>query len=699
MIFYITSKVSFWINILAFISIIFFVIILFYHLRRELSKNQALVIVFLRFLVLTFVFLYLLGVTFVWGRWIWKKPFLRIYLDTSKSISLVTKHPEEKYKNIISLLDSFSNIHAQIFTFDNRIQQIPSEATISFNGMATSYEAIMEKEVKDPADWVFIVTDGNWNTGKDPAYFLNRIKIPIFWYPVDTNANFKDYALSVYGIPDQVKKGKKYKIKISVERNFIQQDTLTLLIRQNEKIIQRKPIIFDKHELNKEISYSVSFDREGKFLFNVSLKGEDTNTLNNQVSKEIQVLPDQYKILIFAGPPQPDIRILRLVLSEDSLFSIYWKTDLIKQNIDFSSLSDMDLIVFWDAPTAFSSKDVSKMLLESANLKHIPLWINVTQDNYAFIKKAFPSLRKVMGGKEEANVKIAIKDISNTALLLYSDLETNSQFWTSLPPIRSVLLEPKSFSPNFHTLLKGRKENRDGSILGYVQSQNRYIWWSSLQGLWKWHFYLIQNETYADGMKRWIRNLMLTMLRSKNFNPIHMDFDRNKLIKGAEIPFTVSIKNIEGKPYGNAYVKLYIKKKHDVVFFKEFLPGTFQKGKEQFFFTPNLPGEYRIQLKAYIDSIKIGDLNKSFMVKDIQAEEVFTGINMSELNRLAKLFNSKIIRSNKDLWNLLKSIDQLPPSKELIERKWSLPRNFNVFFIVIILISLEWILRKKWNLL
>ncbi len=127
--------------------------------------------------------------------------------------------------------------------------------------------------------------------------------------------------------------------------------------------------------------------------------------------------------------------------------------------------------------------------------------------------------------------------------------------------------------------------------------------------------------------------------------------------------------------------------------------GDHQEGR---FDDTRLPGTYTIEVTARADGSALGTAKAKFLIYDRDIELSVTEANHEHLARLARQTGGEPL-SPSELAELLAEIKNRPPLAMIeIPKKWQLGDTWQdawFFFLLLIwLLSIEWVLRKKWGL-
>lgn len=695
------SDISFLMNLILFLFTVGFSVVYFSRLTRQVSPAKALMLATVRFLFITILIAALIGLKLVIIQQQERTPKAHLYLDLSSSMAEYTPSLQEKVRKLTEWQTEFGGIAWEWYSFSEDLEKFDPKDTILPDGKWTNFEKILTKEKDDPADFTVVLTDGNWNTGKDPAFFEEEIRHPIWFIPPLQQDTLPDYMLEQVSVPEFLIAGKEYNIPLRIERTVSTPSTITVLaaVKEGEKI--RASYSFPAGQYVLEITLPLTIREPGNYQmrWEVIPAQEDKKMWNNRKMTTLEVLPDRYHVWFYGGPPHPDIGFFHRLFDRDSLIRFRFHVDLVRMETDSARETGRpDLIILWNGPTGFSDKHRDEEIRTLLVQENIPLWINYGTHNQQFLKTYFPDFPEVM----DLGLPNAIRPVWNTIhhplAQFLPDVQDNLRFWEEGIPMADTENLFRGNQTTIYPLLWGVSANHRGILMGTWKKGKREIWVSTFRNLRKWEASHVRIGFYPDAPATFFRMMVLFMLRSRNFSPIVIQFPSERLYTGTVIPFSITSKRLDGQSYHEGMLKASIFLRKNKVFYQEFLLSEQDEGTVSWEFTPADSGIYTIEVELLQNEIPLAKKKETFVIREEDVEKLHTGINWSELRRLNQLFAMETSPEWNEIRNNLSDLQLRGPEKIYDER--TIGFSWNVWFMVMLvgLALTEWLLRRWWNL-
>ena len=274
----------------------------------------------------------------------------------------------------------------------------------------------------------------------------------------------------------------------------------------------------------------------------------------------------------------------------------------------------------------------------------------------------------------------------------------NDSMWRRLPPLKgankfvgikdaagvNVLCETEDGQP---LLVVG--EYGGGRVLA-MAADSTWRWW--MQGHQPMH-------------KRFWRQAVLWLARRDDSeeNDVWVGLQRHRFNPGASVSFTAGANTASGETIDDAVMRAeLIKPDEERRPLRLARDGDHWAGVTE---SVEQPGDYAIEVHAEKDGKLIGTARGEFLVFDRDVELSNAAADHDQLARLAaqtKEFGGRPV-APEQLAALLEDLRDRPPEMEIeVQTKWQLAdreKNAWVFFLCLIaLLTIEWVLRKRWAL-
>ncbi len=527
---------------------------------------------------------------------------------------------------------------------------------------------------------LILASDGIINKGGNPTYSLDKIKFPIYTIALGDTTEKKDAFIQKINHNQVAYLGNQFAAEITVDALQLKDEECIVTIYKNKIKKGEQKIKFNSDNFISTINFILDADAPGVQKFSVVIspvKGE-TNLINNELTFIIDVIDNRDKILILSNSPHPDIAAI-----SESIESMK-NYELIK---DFTSntnrvLKPYSLVIIHNYSSA------NKTIIDECVTNHIP---------YFIINPAANS------GLNELKIGVSMDRLNDAEPLL------NNSFG-----LFTVSDELKKMIKNFPAVKTyfGKYIVANGAQIllqqqiGSLSTPDPILLFNELNGsksavfigdgLWRWKLRNYQESTNFNAFNELLSKTVqyLSVKSDKSFFRI---FTQKIINENEVIEFNAEVYNKSYELISEPDVTMIIKNQNGKTY-----NYTFSKQNNSYKLNAGFlpPGEYTYEAKVKTDGeiqVKKGVL----IVKPVISEKINTVANHNLLNQLSKGTNGKLIYLN-ELNNLKTEItknEMIKPitysqneTTDLIDLKW-------LFATIIILLSIEWFLRKYYGLI
>lgn len=687
-----SSEYSFY--LIPFIVLIGFLLARFLYYKDSLSKEISVqlkwLLIILRTLGISFILFFLLGIVLKSNTIQTEKPFVLIAQDNSSSIVIGNDSSfiKNDYSNQLKAIEEKlgDKFEVAYFSFG---EEIKNNKNFNFqekeSDLSQVYKNFNNNYSNRNIGAVIIASDGIYNKGGNPQYLDFDFIAPVYTIALGDSNQKKDNLIANVFSNKIAFLGNDFPVEINIESYFCENCNLTVAINSNGKEVLKEIIKSDKNSFYKSLNFLLKAEKSGlqKYTVSISRSEGEISYQNNSFDFYIDIIDGRQKILILANSPHPDISALKNTIEKSENYEV--KVALAK---DFNEkLNAYSLVIFHQIPSA--QNNYNNLINQSIDLQIPRLFVIGTQSNFQYLNalKDFP-LKINQAGNKFNDVTASFD--KNFAQFTVSDKLKNSL--NEWPPLLTPFGEYFSNGENF-SLLKQK--------IGIVQTENSLISFSgnlSLktgvilgEGIWKWKMrdFLVNNnnEAFDELISKTIQYLAVKK-KSDQF----LINNKNRFSENEEVVLEAEIYNDAFELVNEAEVKLSLfdslNKEFKYVFSKTNNNYRLNLGNLK-------AGEYKYSAK-YNHNGKEGKANGIFSISKLQIENLKTVANHGLLNNLALNKGGKMyfpqqldqlvddLKSREDIVAINYELEEL---EELINKKW-------LFFIIILLFSAEWIIRK-----
>lgn len=483
--------------------------------QMKTSKKLVFFLFLLRFTTL-FLILFLIGNPVV-KRYYERVelPIVAVLFDNSSSVRYLGQDTS-LIKSKIADLRAFQNeeFKLDIYGFDQVL--VPADS-IRFNGLKTNFtSAINEVELRyrnNNLSELIIVSDGIVNEGfKDlNNKFLN---LTISTVALGDSIAKKDIVLEGFYHNDVTYLGNFLQVKSSWFCQSLSGQKLRLELLLNDSVIKKKEFEIKRDQYYVEWDDQLMMDTEGVQKLAVkayALPGEVT-VVNNVKTAFVEVREKKQKIVLLYGVPHPDIKTFVSCYTDDSEYEV----ELVQFNQLKSAKIDADLLVIYDRPQGKREQQLVSELLESNRLNKLLFY---PQSNEVKISQTAGDELYSSNRVNETGAKL------NLSFGAFQMDEQEYQWLKAAPP----LLSPYgnySFASSHQVLLK--------QVINGVETELPLVSFRDLEfcreghlfaeGWWKWSFNSVKktNGVENEVVKNFIKQLVRYLMAGDNHSPLEL---------------------------------------------------------------------------------------------------------------------------------------------------------------------------------
>ena len=688
----ITTTYSPWLFIFCLLAGGLYASILYYKNRKEdFTKTISRILFIVRFFCITLITFFLLSPLIKIITRTKEKPVLIIAQDNSESI-LINKDSafyKKTYPELIKKLEEkFSDkFEVKSYTFGNGVKEkLNFDYSEKLTDISSVFKFVGSTYYNSNIAALILASDGLYNAGSNPLYTADGINYPVFTMALgDTNIP-KDLILEKVNYNKLVFLNNQFPLEVIVEAFKCNNEKTQLDIFYDDKKISTQTIVITGDKFIKSFPFSINADKPGKKKLTVSLstiKGEIT-TVNNTVTVYIDVIDSRQKVLILFNSPHPDIAALKLAIESN----INYEVTNFKANDFSSSIDAYSLVILHNIPSAGSPATNILKQLTNSNVPVLYILGNQTE----------------IGSFNKLNSGLAIKNTKTNSFneALPSLNKDFSLFVLSENTQKTLLRFPPLFSffGNYGVSLSGITFM--SQKIGNVTTNNPLILFNEIsgkktgiitgEGIWRWRLMdYLENENHnaSNEIINKTVQYLATKAEKSNFRITAKDIypENEPIIIDAEV-YNDSYEIIN-TPEVNIIIKNKENKLYQYSFSKTNNAYTLNAGQ--------LPvGEYTYDAKVTVGS-KVYTKNGRFIVSELKKEAIVTNADHKMLFNLATRHKGGMYYPNQTdkLYNdIIKNEDFKPIIYETLKTS-ELINIKSLLFLIIVLLGIEWFMRKR----
>lgn len=693
------SEYSFWLLIpIIIISLIGSIILYYYPKKASYSKTQLRILSSLRFLSILLI-LFLVIFPIIKNKTLrTEKPIIVLAQDNSSSIIKTkdsTYYKTEYKKEISALAKKLSKDYdLRLIGFGSKTKPIDInniERELLFDDYSSDINSslvdIEDEFYNSNLSGIILLSDGIINKGLNPLTLALELNIPIYTVGLGDTTLRKDLFISNIRYNKISYLNNKFPIEIIIGGNKAKGSSSVLRIITNGKTIYQESFNIDKDNFSKSFTHILESKNTGIIKYRISLDILENESIvaNNTRDVFIEILDSKRKILILGNSPHPDISALKQSIQSNEYYEV--DTKIYKElPSDFNKYS---LIVLHDIPSNNPQhiRDISRI-----REKNIPiLYIIGSKTNLQYFNSLNSGIR-ITSARNTRNDAIPKYNQNFTQFSLSQETQ---DILSDLPPLSSpfgsydignnisvfAYQNISNILTNYPLIAySSNSQNKEGFIIG--------------EGLWRWRLINYSIKENHNSFNELVSKSIQYITTNKNIKPlrlIHQDiFSENQPI------------NIDAELYNESFelvntpdIELSIKdsknKKFEYVF-----------GKTSNAYNINIglmpQGNYEVIAKTNFSG-KVLIEKSNFIVSSLNLEEINLKADHNLLFNISNLSSGKFYnnKNKEDIIQDLRSKKDIKPVIHSDITKTRLIDSWWFMAIILLLLSLEWFLRKFWT--
>jgi|GEM_PF-2494034 len=642
-------------------------------------------------------------------------------LDRSASMAMIQGGVDRK-EQVENIFDSatFGELgelyDVKVWSFDDSLSAIYTTSrdnvTTAPEGVGTNisraWMELNEKTINDPQAMTIIISDGAHNSGPDPIRYLRSASSPVWTVGIGSDKTYRDAMLLQVISNPVVYQGSKTPIEVGYRVVGISGELLEISIRDSENRLLKTTKVNlahrandkssgseENHTIEGKIDFNLDITEIGKQRFSVDIKQLDGEivTENNKRSFYINALSHKMIVLLIAGSPNNSLGNLVRLLSADEHIELIQLTSRGNSFYegtwpDDKLLAMADVVLFHDFPTKLTNSKKLTTFIDGVNTAELPVaYIDGSGVSYSKMKK-LTDLFSFTLTKSRAKLREGrLNPVLHHAIIADPEDIGYEQKWDGMPPLRFSTFKIKIGKDNT-VLAEFITENGESTFPAIVISEKRNTKSAIIlaHDLWRWSFTESSSEQVLQPLySRLIRWLAVR----KAGKQVEIKLTKDLYSSGELINFTVSVLNENYLQVDDAIVTSEISLADTVGGVTVLDP--FGKGKYFGSFYSWGEGEYSIKVSASRADQLIGTDVGRVSVEAFNIELLDSRMNKELLTSIGESTGGGYI-SAADVDSFMRSID-IPPTEKLVVQQWIFWGSGWLLGAIIILLSIEWLIR------
>ena len=665
-----------------------------------------------------------------------------VLVDDSRSMSIADESGTRlaRAQSLLNggLLKSLGDrFQVRLYKFGTDAQRIQKSLEIAGTAPATrignTLDRVMAESSSLPLGAIVLLTDGADNAGGidlDTVAAIRRQRIPIHTVGLgrehpERDVEVVDALLAARALPQS-----RLTATVTLQSYGLSGNKARLSVRDAGKVLASQDVALkgDGALQTEAITFNVGQAGPKTLEIGVDPVSGEENTLNNKISRVVNVQASKPRILYFDGEPQWEYKFVRRAMDDNPEIVVFsmerttqnkiyrqpcpaggcpdgFKHDEKELEDGFPSKAE-DLFAFQGLMLA----DVEAGYFTPAQQQLIHDFVDRRGGGLLFLGGraslsdggyASSSLSDLVPTKLPANKSTFHRDFSKVELAaagreniltrLDDNPERNVQRWKEIPMVADYqeVGEPK---PGATTLLSVTPQSRSAMPLLVTEPYGRgrtAVFATS--GSWRWKMWMAhEDKTHATFWQQMFRYLVTDAP-----SQVTATTPKTVLADDTRVPIRVEVRDKEYKPLSTARVQARFLAPDGSSATLELSPRPLEEGVYTGEWTAEKPGSYVVEMLAGEEQQEVGRDVLAFRREDGVAENFHTGQNRELLQKLSDQTGGKYYTSAdaSKLPNEISYSEAGITSRETRDL-WDMPV---IFLLALGIRASEWTLRRKWG--
>ncbi len=666
--------------------------LLLYYRTKSAYPNWLKVLLFLiRFVTITLIGLLLLKPYLRQQTTIKEPPVIAVLHDNSASVRMIRdslysrQDYLQQYDSLLIRLGEKYQTDSYLFGSQLQEGRLPdfSEAKTDFSNMLS---AVNQRYYKRNLAAVVLLSDGIYNAGFQPELAVSDFPFVIHSVLLGDTSIYPD--ASVYDVRYNRKALMEsiFPVEVTIRAQQANGKIMQVNLFQNDELLESKSVNIRSNSFSSTLIFLIEANSPG--LKNLKLEIEplegESYIINNEQVFFVEVIEQKRQIAVIAHAPHPDLAAIKSALGDGYGFDFYFAEAMPNSDADAP-----DLLILHQLPDGLSTAQNLRNYLNK--YPKMPLLVINGQETAVDKFNELQSVLTIDQGQSKTTTDALPLLNKNFSAFTIADFELeNTQLW---PPLQVVFGDYQSVGNAevlFTQKIRGVETARP--LIMFGRQEERKIGIVSGTGLWRWRLFQFKetgsHQSFDALMGKLIQYAALQQDNSRLKITVEEEYT-----EGNPVLIQAEIRNRSGELIVEPQLKIrLLNEKKKLYFDYEFAnfnktyqlnAGRLEEGIYTFEATAMLPGESLTETGRF--SIKKSVLEGRLLVADAQRMKQIAATTKGKFYQTAN-FEQLLVDLQQDE-SLVTVSHQENRYEPLINLKM-------ILVILLILLSIEWLLRK-----
>lgn len=665
---------------------------LLYRGNKNLDKRLRYGLTALRIIVVALVAWLLFAPLIKTLNYTLDKPVIIIGQDNSLSVGQVkgAGFDERRYeKDLNALRDRLADkFEVKTYHFGD---QVAEGYDFKHQGKLSNASAFLQQVQDEYANRnigaIVLSTDGIFNSGGNPVYRINQINAPVYTIALGDSIPKRDVLISNINYNNIVYLDDDFTVEVQVQAFQSDGAQTGITISQNGTRLNQQTISIKGNTFSKQVPIKLHAGKIGihKYTVQLGTLNNEITTRNNTQTFYVEVIDGRQKVLLASVSPHPDLGVLKEAIS---LNKHYEPKLALADDLNGIDPTKFDLIVLYQLP---DGQNIASGLLQKVKAAKKPVW---------YILGAQSNVNAFNQFQNQVNLSSANGSVQE----VYPELVNGfSSFNLTEADKKQFLAYDPLLSPFGRLTVNTGATTVFNQRIGKVSTQQPLLFFTSEaghksaylmgEGLWRWRLSEAESETEQSVLFDLISKTVQYLSVKEDKRRFKVFTSKPAYDENEPVQFNGTLYNESYEPVNEPELSLQVKNEAGKVF--NYVFSKTEKGY-QLDAGAMAAGNY-----SYVANTTLGGkkftASGSFYVNALIAEFQQTTANHQLLNTVARQSGGKLFMPQ----DLLKIVEEIGKNEniktisyedrkydELINLKW-------LFGLILVLLSVEWFLRKR----
>jgi len=622
------------------------------------------------------------------------------YVDNSVSIGY---HPALSLQTIKSELSQLvfnlnkQDVSPYLYSFSESVSALENVQSWDGKGSSTNLGSVISHIISDQEKLAgaTIITDGQFNQGLDPSQLIQKVEVPVYTLGIGHSTPLVDLSIQSIDAPTVAIKGEDLRINVIINSTGDMQERVNVILYEGKKMLGSRYLQTKGFgsRAQARFMFTPSNLGENEYRVKVSTVSKEINIENNQQKFFITILKDRYKVALITGSPSFNTSVIKSYIRK------YPRVELDhfvrRKNGYLTALKTFwsrpyQLIIFDNYPLKELSSKTQRIYSKKIGAeKSSLLWLlggNVTEKSASSIIPFFHLRIKDQIQTGEKTLWYMTTEALSQSIFQGLELNDGLDFWQNFPPIQASY-NFESTNDEIEAIAYNQGPDVPLMFLGEKQGIRSAVWASP-------EFATIHHRLSGTNYSKmfpelWTR-IFSWLLKTSGDKNLYFRLNKESYQQGEEILINgTSIGNKNGSK-NQAFITTQIDSLEINSAELRFNPES--RRWEGNIWAPK-PGKYSYEISIQDGSNPPVKQNGRFIVEESQIELNEVALNSPLLEDLSMKTNGAYYpwASRSELLNKV-----LPRERqEKINRSTKFNEENWVLVILIVLLTIEWIIRKR----